>query len=154
MKRIITIAAATLAVATPALAAVITVNSGTPTAPSAGAAQPGAAAAPGALKAFFTPKPGDTMLGTMRTTDGEVAAIAGVQAATKVTVVQIKLSGADATAVNKARTDNAGETARLQAAINANAAFRAELMARMVNPATIVAASIAADGTITLYSVS
>jgi hypothetical protein len=167
MKRTLSIAAAaTFAMALPAFAAVITVDAGAPAVPAAAAAgaaagagqagaNPAAPAAVGGLAAFFNLRPADSMAATVRTTDAEVAAIAGVKDVTKVTVRQIRLGTApDAAAVNKVKTDNAAETARLQAALNANAAFKAELSAKMVDPATIVAMEVAADGTITLYSLS
>jgi hypothetical protein len=132
---------------------VITIDTRAPAAPAAGAAPAAPAPAPGTLLAIFTPKAADAMIATAKTTDAEVAAIAGIKEATKVTIRKITVgAAADAAAVNKAKADNAAETAKLQAALNANAAFKAELTAKMVDPATIVAMEVAADGTVTLYS--
>jgi 2-oxoglutarate dehydrogenase E2 component (dihydrolipoamide succinyltransferase) len=166
MKRTLSIAAvATFALAMPAFAAVITIDTGAP-APAAAAAPaaagaPAAAApaapppAPGTLLATFTPKAADAMLATAATTDAEVAAIAGVKDVTKVTVRQVKLgTAADAATVSKIKTDRAADIMRLQAAINANATFKGELMAKMVDAATVVAMEVAADGTITLYTLT
>lgn len=153
MKRTLIVAALSAAVALPALAANITIDTGAPAAPATGA--PAAPPAAGTLMAYFTPKASDAMLATVKTTDAEVAAIAGVKEGTKVTVRQIKVgTAADAGAVNKAKTDNAAETAKLQAALNANAGFKGELSARMVDPASVVAIEVAADGTITLYTLA
>jgi hypothetical protein len=155
MKRTLIAAAATLSLAMPALAAVITIDTGAPAAPAAGAAPAAPAPAAGTLLATFTPKPADAMLATGATSDAEIAAIAGVKEATKVTVRQVKLgTAADAASVSKIKTDRAADITRLQGAINANAAFKAELAAKMVDTASIVAAEVAADGTITLYSLS
>ena len=150
MKRTLIVAAAvSIALAVPALASVITIDTG---APAAGA--PPAPAA-GTLMATFTPKAADSMLAAGQTTDPEVAAIAAIKDVTKVTVRQIKLgTSADAAAASKIKTDRAADITRLQAAINANATFKGELAAKMVDVATVVAAEVAADGTITLYSLS
>jgi hypothetical protein len=95
------------------------------------------------------------MLATGATTDAEVAAIAGIKDVTKVTVRQIKLgTAADAASASKIKTDRAADITRLQGAINANAAFKGELAAKMVDAASIVAVEVGADGTITLYSLS
>ena len=140
-------AAAVVAMAMPAFAAQITVDTGAP----AAGAPPRAAA--GTLQATFTPTASDAMLATIGTTDAEVAAIAGIKDATKVTVRKITVgSAADAAAVNKAKTDRKADIDKLQAALNANAAFKGELTAKMVDAASIVAMEVAGDGTITLYS--
>ena len=148
MKRTLSLAAAvTVALAVPAFASVITVDTGTP------AAGTPARPAAGTQQAYFTPTASDAMMATIRTSDAEVAAIAGVKDVTKVTVRKITVGSAtDAAAINKAKADNAAETAKLQAALKANAAFSAELTAKMVDPASIVAMEVAGDGTITLYA--
>ena len=162
MKRTLSLAAAAVvALAVPAFAAQITVDTGAPaTAPAAGAPAAGApAAAPagrpaaGTLQATFTPTASDAMLATIGTSDAEVAAIAGIKDATKVTVRKITAgSASDAAAVTKVKTDRKADIDKLQAALNANAAFKGELTAKMVDPASIVAMEVAGDGTITLYS--
>ncbi len=156
MKRTLIVAAATtLALAMPAMAAVITIDTGAPAAPAAGAPPAAPAPAAGTLMATFMPKAADSMLSTGQTTDAEVAAIAGVKDVTKVTVRQVKVgTAADAGTVTKIKTDRAADITRLQAAINANTAFKGELTAKMVDAASIVAVEVGADGTITLYSLS
>jgi hypothetical protein len=148
MKRTLSIAAATvLAAALPALAAQITIDTG---APAAGAP---AAPAAGSYLASFTPTAADAMLATAFTTDAEVAAIAGIKDVSKVLVRQVKVGNApDAASVNAIKTKNAADVAKLQAAINANATFKGELSAKMVDPATIVAVELGADGSVTLYA--
>jgi hypothetical protein len=171
MNRTLSLAAAAVvvAMAMPAFAAQITVDTGAPAAaapaggaPAAGAPAAGApaAAAPaaarpaaGSLQPTFTPTASDAMIATAATTDAEVAAIAGIKDATKVTVRKITAgSSPDAAAVTKVKTDRKADIDKLQAAINANAAFKGELTAKMVDPASIVAMEVAGDGTITLYS--
>src|SRR5437868_12198094 len=162
MKRTLSLAAAVVvAVAVPALAAQITIDTGAPAAapaapPAAGApaaAAPASRPAAGTLQATFTPTASDAMLATVATTDAEVAAIAGIKDATKVTVRKIAVgSASDAAAVNKVKTDRKADIDKLQAAINANAGFKGELTAKMVDTASIVAMEVAGDGTITLYS--
>jgi hypothetical protein len=155
MKRTLIVAAATFALAMPAFAAVITIDTGAPVAPAAGAPPAAPAPAAGTLLATFTPKAADAMLATGQTTDAEVAAIAAVKDVTKVTVRQVKLgTAADAGSVSKIKADRAADITRLQVAINANAAFKGELAAKMVDVATIVAVEVAGDGTLTLYSLS
>jgi len=154
MKRTVSLAAAAIvAMSLPAFASVITVDTGAPAAPAAGAAPAAPAPAAGTLLAYFTPKASDAMLATITTTDPEVAAIGAIKDVTKVTVRKITVGAAtDAAGVNKVKTANAADISKLQAALKANTAFSAELTAKMVDPASIVAVEVAADGTITLYS--
>jgi hypothetical protein len=148
MKRTLSLAAtAVVAMAMPAFAAVITVDTG---APAAGAPPVPAA---GTLLATFTPTASDALLATAATTDAEVTALGAIKDVTKVTVRKVTVgSAADAAAVNKVKTDRAADIAKLQAALKANTAFSAELTAKMVDPATVVAMEVAADGTVTLYT--
>ena len=148
MKRTLSLAAAAmLATGLPALASQITLDTG---APAAGAP---AAPAAGTYLSAFTPTAADAMLATAATTDAEVAAIGGIKDATKVLVRKITVgTAADAASVTGIKTKNAADITKLQAAINANAAFKAELTAKMVDSASIVAMEVAADGSITLYA--
>jgi hypothetical protein len=148
MKRTFSLAAAAVfALAMPAFASVITIDTG---APAAGAP---AAPAAGTLLAYFTPTASDAMLATAGTTDAETAALGTIKDPTKVTVRKITVgTAADAAAVSKVKTDRAADITKLQAALKANAAFSGELTAKMVDPASIVAMEVAADGTITLYA--
>ena len=150
MKRTLSIAAAAvLAMAMPAFASVITIDTG---APAAGAP---AAPAAGTYLSAFTPTAADAMLATATTTDAEVAAIGAIKDATKVLVREIAVGNSpDAAAVTAIKTKNAADVAKLQAAINANTTFKGELIAKMVDPASVVAMEIAADGSLILYALS
>jgi hypothetical protein len=89
---------------------------------------------------------------TFGTTQAELDAVASVDATSKVMVVGIGSVSDDAWM--KAKSDNAKATADLQAAINANADLKASLQDKKIDVSSIVAADLAADGSLVLYTAS
>jgi hypothetical protein len=93
----------------------------------------------------------DTVLLTFATTQAELEAIASLGKETKVNVVGIDaVVSADPEAFAQATADNQGSAAELQAAVDANAEFKADLEAAGIAVSSIVAADIGGDGVLTL----
>lgn len=78
-----------------------------------------------------------------------------IQAMTTVGSVQIvtlsEIAKGDKQALDKAVSDNEADITGVQAAIMANSALKSQLDAEMVETSAIVAASIGADGSVTVF---
>lgn len=93
----------------------------------------------------------NTVVEAMSTDQAEISAIADLGADSKVEVMKIGAVG-KTNAVVQAMTQNAQAAADLQAAINAQADLKSQLEANDIDVSTIIAADVAADGTLVLYS--
>ncbi len=83
----------------------------------------------------------------------ELNAIANLQDDSVVDVIRIgTVASANADTFASVASENADATAQLQAAINANADFKAQLEGSDVSVDSIVAADVTADGALVLYS--
>ncbi|MCB1452631.1 MAG: hypothetical protein KDJ43_03215, partial [Rhizobiaceae bacterium] len=70
-----------------------------------------------------------------------------------VNVIWIKdLEGADMDALSQAETNNEAQIQDLRASLESNTAVSAALKAQSVEPADVVAANVAADGSLTVYA--
>ena len=67
-------------------------------------------------------------------------------------IVIISATDSSVPALAKARTDKQADVTKLQAAISANASFKADLQAKMVDISKIVAADLASDKSLILYA--
>ena len=95
----------------------------------------------------------DKVLLALATTQAELDAIAAVGADTKVNVIGLDaVISADADVFAQAAAKSGADTAELQAAIEDNAGFKADLEAAGIAANSIVAANIGADGVLTLYT--
>ena len=92
----------------------------------------------------------NAVIKTFGTTQAELDAIASVNSSSKVMVVGIGSVSDDAWM--KAKAENAKATADLQAAINANADLKASLQKNKIKVSSVVAADLAADGSLILYA--
>jgi hypothetical protein len=90
----------------------------------------------------------------MATTNTELIAIAMLGPTSRVRVVLIGASETGADALAKARKDQSADVDRLQAAINANAMFKADLAAKNLDVAKILAAEVSTDGVLIVYSMA
>ncbi|MBO6719988.1 MAG: hypothetical protein JJ913_18695 [Rhizobiaceae bacterium] len=84
---------------------------------------------------------------------GQAAATVGSMADVRlVNVINVEdLEGANMDAFMQAETENSAAIDELQASIESNAAVKAALEAQSVDPEDVVAASVAADGSLTVY---
>ncbi|MBO6900866.1 MAG: hypothetical protein JJ864_05920 [Rhizobiaceae bacterium] len=80
-------------------------------------------------------------------------AISAMTDVSNVNVIWIKdLEGADMDALAKAETENEAQIEDLRASLESNTAVSAALKAKSVEPADVVAANVAADGSLTVYA--
>jgi hypothetical protein len=87
------------------------------------------------------------------TSQAELDAITNLKADSKVTVIKIDTAAnADMDMVTKAKTDNKADIDKLQTAINGSTDLKKELDAKSISVTSIVAADVADDGTLILYS--
>jgi hypothetical protein len=84
---------------------------------------------------------------TLATSDAEIAAIKALGGNAKVVVYQL-----DATNCPQVRNVTTADVGKLQAAINANAQLVTDLKAKKIEVGNVVAASVASDGTVSLYT--
>ncbi|MBB6465691.1 hypothetical protein [Aminobacter carboxidus] len=96
-------------------------------------------------------------LGTvMSSIEASRSTATAIQAMTTVGSVQIAklsdiVSGSDKQALDKAVSDNEADITGVQAAIMANSALKKQIDAQTVDTSAIVAASIGADGAVTVF---
>lgn len=103
----------------------------------------------------------DTTAAIGATWDGLISAMGDTGASTSigamsevgtVNVVRVSdLGNADADALAKAKTDNQASIDGLKSSIEGNAKVKAALDAKGVSPDSVVAANVAADGSLTVY---
>lgn len=80
-------------------------------------------------------------------------AIGAMTDVSNVNVIWIKdLEGADMEALTQAETENEAQIEELRASLESNTAVSAALKAQSVEPADVVAANVAADGSLTVYA--
>ena len=83
---------------------------------------------------------------------GASGAISSMSNVSTVNVVKIgDLADADTDALAKAKTDNQASIDELQSSLEANASVKAALDAKGVDASDVVAANVAADGSLTVY---
>ncbi len=170
MKNFSTVAAlaAALAISTSAFAAQITVDTGSSLSAAGSSSASGGlsgSATAGASTAIGSGVPNtggvapssansSTQMAVMTfgTTDTELAAVKALGASSQVRVVSVNGNGTDGAALMKAGTDMKADVTKLQNAINANATFKTELAAKNIDVSKIMAAEVAADGSLVLYT--
>lgn len=93
----------------------------------------------------------DDVISSIRTPNAD--AIGAITDASKVKVVRVSelATGEDATALETALSENKEQVTEVQAAVEANAALKAELEKQQVQASNVVAAKTEADGTITVF---
>lgn len=93
----------------------------------------------------------DNLLSSMGDT-GASASIGAMSDVGSVNVVRISdLGNTDADALAKAKTDNQASIDQLKTSIEGNAKVKAALEQQGVDPSSVVAANVAADGSLTVY---
>jgi len=93
----------------------------------------------------------DGLLSSMGDT-GASASIGAMSDVGSVNVVRISdLGNTDADALAKAKTDNQASIDQLKTSIEGNAKVKAALEQQGVDPSSVVAANVAADGSLTVY---
>lgn len=94
-----------------------------------------------------------SVISAIRSGKSNAAAIEGMSEVSSVTVVNVDdlAQGNNTQALENAVSDNEGEIADLQAAIEANADVMAELEGQSLDHSDVVAANVGADGALTVY---
>jgi len=94
-----------------------------------------------------------TVMSSIKAGKTNVSAITGLTTVSKVNVVKVSdlAKGNNMQALDKAITDNQADITGLQTAINGNTALKAKLDAEQIQASSVVAADIAADGSVTVY---
>jgi hypothetical protein len=95
--------------------------------------------------------PADMAAAAVSINNAELVAIAGVSANTKVRVVMVSALDPDISALTKARSDKQADLDKRQAAVAANAAFKADLASHNIATTQIVGGGVTTDGSLTLY---
>ena len=94
----------------------------------------------------------DGALSALGNNSGSASLISAMTEVSSVNVIRInELEGADMDALMSAETENAASIDELQSSIEGNTAVMAALEAQAVDPENIVAADVAADGSLTVY---
>jgi len=94
----------------------------------------------------------DGMISAMGNNSASAGTIQSMTNVSSVNVIRITdLEGADMDALMKAETDNSASIDELHTSLEGNAAVKAALEAQSVDPSTVVAANVAADGSLTVY---
>lgn len=94
-----------------------------------------------------------TVMSAIEASRSTAAAIQAMTAVGSVYVVKLSdiISGGDKQALDKAVSDNEADITGVQAPITANSALKKQIDAQTVGISAIVAASIAADGAVTVF---
>ena len=93
------------------------------------------------------------LISSMQSGDSNAAAIQGMSEVSSVTVVNVEdlTQGNNIQAVENAKSDNEDQITSLQAAVEANTDLTAELEEQSADSSDVIAANIAADGSVTLF---
>jgi hypothetical protein len=94
----------------------------------------------------------DMAAAAISTTNAELVAIGGLSVTSQVHVILVNANDSDLAALTKAMTDMAADVAKLQAAIDADVAFKNDLQTKSVAVNKIVAGEVTTDGSLTLYA--
>jgi hypothetical protein len=87
----------------------------------------------------------------VKANDNSASQIGTITAVGEVKVVKIRELGGSATELQTALIENQADLTKLRSAVEANAALKAELDKQQVEVASIVATEIEADGAVTVY---
>lgn len=94
----------------------------------------------------------DGALSAIGNNSASASSISAMTDVSSVNVIRIsELDGADMDALMSAETENTASIDELQGSIEGNAAVMAALEAQSVDPENVVAADVAADGSLTVY---
>ncbi|NGO55128.1 hypothetical protein [Allomesorhizobium camelthorni] len=150
MKRMITLAAASLAIASltaPSFAQDTTTP--VPGAEGGGAMTPDIDTT-GATTTTAPPSIAD-VIEAVKANDTTASQIGTITAVGEVKVVKISELGGSATELQTTLTENQDDLTKLRSAVEANPALKAELDKQQVEVASVVATEIEADGAVTVY---
>jgi len=94
-----------------------------------------------------------TVMSSIKAGKTNVGAITGLTTVNEVNVVRVSdlAKGNNMQALDKAITDNQADITSLQTAISGNTALKAKLDAESIQASNVVAADVAADGSVTVY---
>jgi hypothetical protein len=149
MKRMITLAAASLAIAS-LTAPSFAQDTTTPLPGAEGGAMTPDIDTTGATTTTAPPSIAD-VIAAVKANDTTASQIGTITAVGEVKVVKISELGGSATELQTALTENHAGLTNLRSAVEANPALKAELDKQQVEVASIVATEIEADGAVTVY---